>query len=239
MSHVSRALAAAMLLAILVLPGVALAHEHREVGKYEFSVGWAVEPAFVGEKNGIELRVTHKAESGTGAAAEGPKPVEGLEKTLKAEVIFGGQKREVDLRPVFRQPGRYTTDLVPTKEGDYRFRFFGAIEGTPVNETFDSADGKFNSVKSIQPLQFPEPVPAIGQVNQTAQAANQTAQAAGQKALAAQQAAATNQTLAIAGTAAGALGILLGGLALVVGGRRARVAERPALGGRLGEEPRS
>ena len=215
------AFALASVVLSLVVPGAALAHERREVDKYQFVVGWSVEPAFVGEKNGISLRVTNK---------ETQEPVEGLESTLKAEILFGGQTREVTLRPVFNQPGQYTADIVPTRDGDYRFRFVGTIEGTTIDETFDSADGGFNGVEPITAIQFPETVPAVGEIAQTASAADQ-------KATAAQEAASSNQTLSIAGVALGAIGIVLGGLALVSSGRRAQTTERTAAT-RLGEEHR-
>lgn len=233
MSRFVRLVVAALTLATtafaLLLPCIALAHEHREIGKYELVVGWAVEPAFVGEKNGLSLSVTNK---------ETQKPVEGLEKTLKGEILFGGQKREVELRPVFRQPGQYIAHIVPTKDGDYRFRFFGTIEGTQLDETFDSADGKFNGVEPITAIQFPEAVPAAGEVARTASTADQKATTAQNAAAAAQETARSTQTMGIAGVALGAIGILMGGLALISSGRRAQVAERQAMGGRLGEEQR-
>lgn len=216
MRRVLRFLAAVAALIVLVvplaLPGAALAHERRTVGKYELVVGWMVEPAFAGEKNGLDLRVTN---------TETQKPVEGLENTLKAEVIFGAQKREFELRAVFRDPGHYTADIVPTRQGDYRFRFFGTIEGTEVNETFDSADGKFNAVRSIQAVHFPETVPPASEVARTAAIADQ-------KATAAQEAASGGQMLAIAGVVLGAMGLLVGGLALARG-RRSDVRDQMAV----------
>jgi hypothetical protein len=208
------------LLACLVLPSFALAHERREVGKYDLVVGWAGEPAFVGEKNGIDLRVSLRPESGQQTEA---RPIEGLEKTLKAEIIFGGQRRELELRAVFRQPGAYTADVLPMREGDYRFRFFGTIEGNEVNETFDSADGKFNAVKPIQGIQFPE-VAAAATAPQTTQAV-QTAQRA---AADAQAATAMTQVLAIAALALGGLSLVLGALALGASRRTAAPADRPS-----------
>ena len=42
----------------LTHPGTASAHERRTVGKYQFVVGWLNEPAFSGQMNSIDLRVT-------------------------------------------------------------------------------------------------------------------------------------------------------------------------------------
>lgn len=201
-----RLLAAALCSLMVLWPAAAFAHERRDVGTYQFVVGWVGEPAFEGEKNGIDLRILVRDTN---------EPVSGAEKTLKAEVRFGGQRKEVPLRPVFQQPGRYSADLVPTKEGDYRFRFFGTIDGAEVNETFDSADKKFNGVESIKAIQFPASAEAAAAV--PAAAANTGpavagVQAAAQAALAA---AGNAQTMALASVAMGGLGLLMGGMAMV------------------------
>lgn len=46
-----------VLLSFVALPGRALAHETRTVGTYQLVVGFFVEPAFEGQKNGLDLRV--------------------------------------------------------------------------------------------------------------------------------------------------------------------------------------
>ena len=205
---VGRLLAAGVCSLLLLWPSAALAHERRDVGKFQFVVGWAGEPAFEGEKNGISLAIT---------VGDTNEPVSGVEKTLKAEVLFGGQRKEIPLRAVFQQPGRYSGDLVPTREGDYRFRFFGTIDGTEVNQTFDSADKKFNGVESIKAIQFPAAAesPATAPSVPAAAASSPAALAGAQSAAqAAQTAAANAQTLALVGAVLGALGLLLGGVAM-------------------------
>src|SRR5262245_47665316 len=82
----------------VVSVGVALAHERRMVGKYQLVVGFINEPAYVNQVNGIDFRVTNTDTS---------KPVEGLEKTVKAEVIVGGKNLPVNLATRFGQPGAY------------------------------------------------------------------------------------------------------------------------------------
>jgi hypothetical protein len=42
--------------------GVAVAHDHRESGKYQLTVGFIVEPAYEGLKNGLDLRVIKSGE---------------------------------------------------------------------------------------------------------------------------------------------------------------------------------
>jgi hypothetical protein len=145
----------------LLVPVVASAHEGREVanGQYEVVIGFLDEPAFVGEKNAMIVEVVRTT---TGAAAtpttdeEGGAPVEGLNDTLKAEVIFGDQKMELEVRPLFGQPGSYVGYFFPMAEGDYSFRIFGDIEGNPIDETFTSGPETFASVQPREPLEFPK-----------------------------------------------------------------------------------
>ncbi len=70
------------------------AHEVRQIGDYEFEVGFIGEPVYTGDKSGLELVVT-----------KGGTPVEGLEKTLVAEVIYGDARRDLPLSAEVRQPG--------------------------------------------------------------------------------------------------------------------------------------
>lgn len=139
--------AAAVLTATLSTASPAFAHGHRDVGEYEFTVGFFVEPAYEGEKNGVDLRV---------ADADG-EPVEGVHETLQVEirVTEGDQSMTLPLRAVFGQPGRYTADLVPTVAGAYSFRFFGNIGDLAVDEVFTSEVDSFSSVSPIADLQFP------------------------------------------------------------------------------------
>lgn len=136
----------AALLAVFVIPGVVSAHEHREVGQYEFVVGFANEPAYENEQNGMWVSVKNH---------ETGEPVEDLEGTLKAQLIFGSQQRDMQLSPVYGEQGVYISNFYPTVAGDYTFRFFGDIDGTQVDEKFTSSPGGFNAVSSVNDLQFP------------------------------------------------------------------------------------
>lgn len=150
----------AMLAAIAVIGGslfsagtAALAHERREVGPYVFVVGFLNEPAFAGVLNGVSLSVT-------GASDEAP--VEGLEETLRVSVFHAGLTTplELDLRARFGRPGEYAAHFVPTREGAYTFRVTGTIDGTEIDERFESGPGRFDEVQSVSALQYPEAVPA-------------------------------------------------------------------------------
>ncbi|MCC6314915.1 MAG: hypothetical protein IT337_12975, partial [Thermomicrobiales bacterium] len=106
---------------VLMLPNAAGAHESRTVGdgKYEVVVGFLDEPAFSGQKNGLELRVATTPDSGTEAGAAAGAPVEGLEQTLHAEVIYGDQSMPLTLQARFGQPGAYAGWFFPMAAGDY------------------------------------------------------------------------------------------------------------------------
>lgn len=182
-------LPAVLLFGLLTVPTSALAHERRTVagGKYDVVVGWDVEPAFTSEKNAASIRISK-------AGSDPAEPIEGADKTLKLQLKQGASTRDVPLRAVFGQKGYYVADFVPTRAGDYQWTFTGAINGDPVNETFDTADGKFDKVGPIADLQFP--VAAADSVQLAA--ATQAAQADAQSA----------RTLAYVGIGLGVVGLL-------------------------------
>jgi hypothetical protein len=199
--------AAAAFGALVLFPATAEAHERRDVngGSHQFVVGFMSEPAFEGQQNGIDLRITQGND----------EPVEGLEHVLQVEVTHNesGVSAVLPLRALWGEPGRYQADLVPTASGGYEFRFFGVIDGAEVDETFlsRSLGGGFNDVEPLTAIQFPETV-ASGRELQGAVAGAQS------ELLAAQDAAATARTLAIAGIALGLIGLAAGagGLALAL-----------------------
>jgi hypothetical protein len=132
---------------LLAFSAVAQAHERRNVDVYTFVVGWVTEPAYQGQPNSIDLRVSRTADA---------SPVTGLEQTLKAEVSQGSKKLNVTLRPRFQTPGAYNGYMTPTVEGVYAFHFTGSIEGKSVDQTFTSGPGTFGSIEA--PVAFPEPL---------------------------------------------------------------------------------
>ena len=158
--------------------------------------------------------------SPSGHSGEGIAPVAGLQDTLQVEVthVPSEKSRTMDLRPVFDDPGHYVADLIPTSPGHYRFRFFGAIEGNPVDETFDShaGGGGFDDVQASSVIHFPETVASAREVESAVRGAQTTAQQARDEARDASGA----TTLGIVGIAVGAIGVALGGGALLVSLRR-------------------
>lgn len=134
-----------MILGLFLAPST-YAHEKRAVGENQFVVGFVNEPAFNGEMNAIDLRVSDN---------DG-QPIEGLEGTLKAEVGFGegSEVMEIPFRKRYKQPGAYAAYFLPVQPGKYRFHIHGMIADKPVDETFVSGQG-FGDVENSKALAFP------------------------------------------------------------------------------------
>lgn len=203
-SRVAAAAAAALMLALFLAPGIASAHERRDVGAYQFVVGWLGEPAFEGQKNGLDLRIT-----------KGGQPFLGAEKTLKVEVthVEGNVTKAFTIRTIFNDPGHYTADLLPTVSGQYRFHFTGDLEGTKVDQVFTSGPGTFGNIESTVAIQFPQAVPAGRELQAAARGASESATSAADTA-------STARTLAIVGIVLGAVGTALGAGGVTMGMRK-------------------
>lgn len=145
----------------LTAPAGVLAHESRDVldGQYHMVVGFMNEPVYAGDKSGLEFWVTENTNMATpGAGDEETEgtPVEGLEETLQAEVIYEDQTMELPLTGMWDDPAGYYSVFFPTTaEGDYSFRIFGTINGTEIDETFTSGPETFGPVEDPEPLRFP------------------------------------------------------------------------------------
>jgi hypothetical protein len=183
------AAAALLLIALVVAPATALAHERRTIanGKYDVVVGWDVEPTYADLKNAAGIRIM---QAGT------TTPVTGADKTLKLAIRQGASTKDFPLRAAFGQDGYYLADIVPTRVGDYQWIFTGSINGDQVNETFDTADGKFDPVQAPTALQFPLALADPAQSGAAVQSAQSDAQ--------------TARTLAYVGIAVGVIGLLAG-----------------------------
>lgn len=189
------AFALALALVVLMVPQGVSAHERRDLagGKYLAVVGFLTEPAYQGQVNGLDLTVTTKADG---------KAVEGLEKTLKAQVLADGKTLDLTMQSRFNMPGKYAAYFMPTAAGQYRFHVTGEINGEKIDETFESGPGRFSDIQSIAPLQFPNQV-ALAPSDLQAQLD------------AAKSAASTARLIAIVGVVVGVLGLLVGGAALL------------------------
>jgi hypothetical protein len=160
------------LLAFWLIPLTAFAHKEVTVGSYVFEIGWVNEPVIVGERNSLYLLITaadeqnpteatgeHSHNEGTGEHDHAENTgesgqvtgVTGAEATLEFAVEYGSVRQTYDLRPVVGQPGQYTADLLPTREGQYTFHFSGALNGEAIDLKFEPEE-----VEPIGKLAFPE-----------------------------------------------------------------------------------
>lgn len=196
LGHLCLPISLVALVVSLLLPGIAFAHEQRLVaGKYSFDVGFLDEPPLVGQVNAIDLTVTIPSEK--------DRPVKGLENTLTAMVIVGGNARTsvIPLEPREGEPGAYNGYFIPTIEGTYQFQFTGKVENTNVAEVFESGPGRFSDVLSPQAFQFPDKLPDPGAT------ANEIRNA--------RDASASARLFGLAALGVGIVGLVVGGVALV------------------------
>lgn len=148
-------------LLMLVLPLAVSAHQHAtfDIGgvQYDFVIGSLNEPIVVDDKTGVDFRVTSgghmmMADDGDMEPAGG-KPAVGLEEKLKVELIAGDKKKVLDLSPVYGAAGSYKAPFYPTVATTLSYRFFGEINGTPVDLTFtcraEGADATEEGEKQI------------------------------------------------------------------------------------------
>ena len=136
---------------LLLTSGAAYAHERRTVGPYQFVVGWLNEPAYVGELNSLDMRITDTRTN---------QPVSGLEKTLTADLTAGGLAPfPLTVSARFGTPGAYNGYVMPTVTGQYTFHITGKIDTQAVDEKFQSGPNTFGDIENTQSLQYPSKVP--------------------------------------------------------------------------------
>ena len=193
-------MAVTILLMTLCFASAVSAHENREVGDYQITIGFLNEPAVLEEPNGLDLRVA-LIDGGEGA------PVEGLAETLQAEVIYGDQSMPLELRPAFGQPGAYQSNFIPTAEGAYTFHITGSIEDMEIDESFTSGPDTFSEVESRAVMSFPNTVDPVGEVSAAASDASDSADSA--------------RTLSIVAIIVGVLGLAAGVAAIALNRRAA------------------
>ena len=145
---------------LLFFSGHAYAHERRTVGPYQFVVGWLNEPAYVGQLNSLDLRVTDTRQNP--AAAVG-----GLEKTLTADVSAGGLAAfPLTVSARFGTAGAYNGYVMPTVVGTYMFHIVGKIDTMTIDEKFTSSPNTFGDIENTAALQYPAKVPVADDLRQ-------------------------------------------------------------------------
>ncbi len=179
-----------ILLTALVIPWGAQAHVIVKVGTYIFTVGWEVEPAIIGIKNGLDLGIMDNT-TGT------PVPVQNAENSLKAKFLYADKSLTLDLVPVFQKPGLYGADIIPTAVGIYKVNLTGKVgtQSVSFNQALDDV---------IYPgsLEFPNQRPSPENLSTSVNAASGQANDAG--------------TWAKLALGLGAAGVVIGAVALAV-----------------------
>lgn len=192
----------------LILPAPpASAHERRQVGDYEFVVGWWTEPAFANQPNGPEVTISRK----------GNPVVEGV--ALSVDVTFGEETTTYELEPafivgVFGDPGNYNADLVPTRPGTWEYRIYGTVEGADVDETFTSGPETFGDIQDPAENAFPVADPNNAELSERIQTEADRAATLQSEAEKAKDEASSAKTLGLIGIIVGAVGLVA---ALTVG----------------------
>jgi hypothetical protein len=153
---------AALLLSLTLAPTVA-AHDGVSVGEYLVEVGWRVEPALVGQPNGIQVTIREHHD-------DAPVTDLGAEALTVMVATAGVNSPILPLTPAFDAEegtgplGEYGAVLVPTVPGDYTFNIVGAIHGTEVLLSIKSGEDTFNAVESSGELEFPIKQPTLAEV---------------------------------------------------------------------------
>ena len=229
---------AGTLLALATSFAVASAHDVFTAGRYRVAIGWQFEPAsgtdtYIDTGNAVQVFIDVAS-----AADQRGTPVSTLNQDcshpdFQVTVAVGSTTSSPFCPAPAHDPdtgnGRldeYDAPLIPTAVGTYTFHIFGAINGTPIDETVVSGPSTFDSVGDSSAAQFPVSVPSTAEiatkvdaVNQRAANAIASAQTATNAATAAKSSAATATVLAIVAIV---VAILLGALNVGIGMRRRR-----------------
>lgn len=146
----------------MLLAGIASAHVHEHVGEYELTIGWQLEPAYVGQVNAVAVGVArHDGEPVTDLAAG----------DLTVVVSTGDQRSDpLELEPAFDpeegfgEPGEYTAVILPTAPGAYSFHISGAIHDQPVDVAVTSGEDTFDPISGTSAIEFPAKLPAAAEI---------------------------------------------------------------------------
>ena len=212
MRRIVLVLAAAGTLILGAAPA-ALAHGEEQVHDLTFVVGFAVEPAYAGQPNAVQIEIAHAGQPVTDIASG----------EVTVDVSFGDQQTTLALEPAFEvgefgTPGDYRAAFIPSQPGPYTFHVKGTIEGEAVDFTMRSGPKTFSEVENPADATFP----AVDAPSTTDLAARADQEAARTDAAiaSANDAATTARTLAIVALAVAGVAIVV---AIVArrGGRQA------------------
>ena len=160
------------------LTGTVLASAHAVIkaGSYHVAIGWQFEAnggsvAYVGQPNGVQVFVDTFSPSGDIGDPVGDLNADCNHPDIQVTVTYAG-KTSSPLCPVpsfdadtgLGRMDEYDVAITPTKVGDYTFRIFGKIHGTPIDKSVASGAQTFASVADQSSVDFPVAEPALGDV---------------------------------------------------------------------------
>jgi hypothetical protein len=188
------------------------AHIVKQVGPYTVAIGWVREPTYVGQLSAVQVVI----KDATG------NPVGDLSADdLKVVVSTAGQQSDpMSLTPTFDEdtglgiPGDYEAPMIPTAPGDYTFHVTGTIHSTKIDETATSSDTTFDTVVDPSAVQFPNKLPAVGDLATRVERVDARVQS---QISAADDAKSSAQGALVVGLAVGGAGVLIGLVALALG----------------------
>lgn len=130
---------------------------------YLLVVGSQNGPVFVDDKSGVEIfAYVPDPKDPMNSQANGTKPVEGLENTLKVIVSAGSKNQTFSLEPAFRDPGHYNAPFYPTVQTTYSYTLNGTISNTPVEIKWTCAIGGGESKSSDNSVKISDGVERKG-----------------------------------------------------------------------------
>ena len=147
---VLRILGALTLLALLIVPLTASAHETVTAGKYAIEYGWLNEPPVVGQPNDLVINI--------GSAEEGESAIDSVDvSNLKVEISYGSETKTLSLQPLGEDtPGQFIAPLTPTRAGQYTLKLSGKLNSEALGEAEVSAEVNPEEVGSPDVVQFPK-----------------------------------------------------------------------------------
>jgi hypothetical protein len=191
-----RAFGAFLLLALLLVPLIASAHQTTTDGDYNIEYGWVNEPVIINQPNAVVINIT-KTVTATGTTTD-TTPADVDVSGLVISASYGGQIKTLKLQPLAENtPGQFVAPMMPTVAGQYTIMLSGKIDGNPI----DSISVQPEDAQTPDVVQFPKAADANAAV---------TSQFA-----AIQSQGGTTQLIAIAALVLGLIGTGLGAYALM------------------------
>lgn len=198
---------------LVLAAGPTWAHEQRQVGAYQLTVGWLHEPTYVGVENGVQLFI--KDAKGIPVDDLGNPP------SLQVTVSTGAQTSDpLTLQASFDPDtglgthGEFDAAIIPTTPGPYTFHFTGSINGQKLDEKFTSSDKTFDDVNAPSAIEFPNHDPTNGDLATNLGRLNPRVDNAVAASKSAHDKAGSATTLALVALI---VGVVLGGAGLAVG----------------------